>query len=166
MQPPVSLGGRAVSMPPLVMKKTDRALHELSLRVMKAHAGRREAAAPADAMQASCGELYRVLETAMGPAGLQALIGRAIQLTAREYPWLAGVKPGTAPDCALDGLGDAAGAVGAETAAEGCAALLAVLLSLLITFIGEDLTFRFVRQAWPTVPFTRFSDRPRNDGRC
>src|SRR3954447_10410444 len=112
--------------------KTEDALHELARRVLQAHAGAGKARKPSDAMQASCGELYRVLETAMGPTGLQALIGRALQLTAREHRWRVGVKAGSASDCALEGLAEAADGVQREAAAEGCAALLASVLSLLV----------------------------------
>lgn len=109
-------------------------------------------------MQASCGELYRVLETALGPAGLQALLGRAIQLASREYPWLATVTAGTAADCALSGLSEAGAGLGVDEAVEGYAALLAAMIGLLITFIGEDLTLRFVGQAWPKVSFRKLSE--------
>ena len=132
------------------MKKPHRALHDIARRVI--HSRYRDApslAASADAMQLSCGELYRVLETAMGPAGLQALITRAIKLTARDYPWLAQVKVGNAAGCALSGLTEAAERLDVAEANEGYAALLATIVSLLVTFIGEELTLRFLRLAWP-----------------
>ncbi|MEA2492026.1 MAG: hypothetical protein QOH21_3818 [Acidobacteriota bacterium] len=145
-------------------KNTNQKLHEIARRVMRAQtAAPATAAGAADAMQVSCGALYRVLETALGPAGLQALIGRAIQITAREYPWLSTVQAGTTADCALSGLSDAAGELGVEDATEGCAALLAAMIGLLITFIGEDLTLRFVRQAWPDLSFSKLSEGKANE---
>jgi hypothetical protein len=143
----------------VAMRKPDRSLQELARRAIKTRlAGPATSAAAAQAMQGSCGELYRVLETVMGPAGLQALIGRAIQLTARDHPWLTRVTPGTAVDCALSGLTEAAGPLEAGDATEGCAALLASILWLLITFIGEDLTLRFVRHAWPDAPLSNLRE--------
>jgi hypothetical protein len=145
------------------MTKPDRALHEIARRAIHARspAPLASASAAADAMQLSCGDLYRTLELLMGTAGLQALIGRSIQITAREFPWLAKVTPAPSADCALEGLAEAASATDPRDAMEGYVALLAAIIALLITFIGEDLTSRFVRQAWPKVPFGRLSEGSR-----
>jgi hypothetical protein len=142
------------------MRKPDRALLEIARRVMKAEAGSTPATATAagEALQGSCGALYRILETAMGASGLHALIQRAIQITSRDYPWLAAVTPGKAADCALAGLPEAAGQRELEEVSEAYTALLATLIWLLITLIGEDLTLRFVRHAWPKVSFSRLSE--------
>jgi hypothetical protein len=147
------------------MNKPHRALHELARRVLKTRlaARPRSAAAVADATQISCGELYRILDTMMGTPGLQALIGRALQITARDYSWLTAVTPGPGDDCALTGLSEAAGALDVNDATEGAAALLASIVWLLISFIGEDLTSRLVRNAWPEVSFSRLSESATND---
>ncbi|MFL6247320.1 MAG: hypothetical protein ACJ74H_14915 [Thermoanaerobaculia bacterium] len=147
------------------MSKPDRMLREIARRVLKMQlaAGSSGKTAYAEAMQRSCGELYRILETAMGPLGLQALIDRAIQIAAREYPWLTSVKTGAAADCPLSGLAEAAERLNVADATEGYAFLLASMIWLLMTFIGEDLTLRFVRTAWPAVSFSKLSEGPRND---
>lgn len=144
-------------------KKTDRALHEIARRVMNTRLAARPltAATAADAMQGSCGELFAVLETSMGSSGLEALIGRALQLTSREYPWLSAVRPGSAADCPLSGLIEAAEDIGAEDAVAGYTAVLATLVSLLVMFIGEDLALRFARHAWPKVFFSKLSEDAR-----
>jgi hypothetical protein len=142
------------------MNKPDRTLREIARRVMKTRLPGTAAtsAAAADAMQRSCGELYRILETALGPHGLQALVDRAIQITAREYPWLSTVRSGAAADCPLSGLTEAGETMDVAEAMEGYAALLASIIWLLMTFIGEDLTLRFVRHAWPNVSFSKLSE--------
>lgn len=89
----------------------------------------------------------------MGPDGLQALLMRAVQITARERPWLSNVSVGGSADCPLSGLAEAAESRNGNDALEGYAALLANVLDLLTSFIGEDLTMRFVRHAWPGVSF-------------
>lgn len=146
--------------PAATMNKPDTGLRDIARRVMRAQAGHapESAKAAADALQRSCGALYRILETAMGAAGLHALIARAIQITAREYPWLASVTPGTAADCSLSGLSEAAGERHLQEVIDAYAALLATLIWLLITLIGEDLTLRFVRHAWPKVSFNTLSE--------
>jgi hypothetical protein len=142
------------------MTNKDRALREIARRVMKTRLSVAPAttSAAAEAMQLSCGELYRILETAMGPEGLRALVGRAIQITARDYPWLATVQTGTSSDCPLSGLAEAAGRMDVADAMEGYAALLASMIWLLMSFIGEDLTLRFVRVAWPNVSLSKLSE--------
>jgi hypothetical protein len=142
------------------MRKPDRALHEVAQRVMNAQAAAAPAtaAAAAEALQTSCGALYRILETAMGAAGLHALLERSIQITARDYPWIAAVKPGIASDCALAGLTEAAGQRNVDEVTEAYTALLAAIIWLLIRLIGDDLTLRFVRHAWPKVSFSKLSE--------
>ena len=115
------------------MKKPDRVLNEAARRVISAHAstpGAPRAAAP-EAMQRACSALYRVLETTLGTAGLEALIGRAIQIATRDYPWLRAVTAGRVDGCPLSGLTEAAAPLDAEEAAEGSAALLASIVWLL-----------------------------------
>ena len=111
----------------------------------------------------ACGALYRVLETSMGSTGLQALIGRAIQVTSREYPWLGSVQTGIVADCPVTGLNEAAERLDVEDATAGYAALLASIVGLLITFIGEELTLRFVRSAWPTLALSKLSGGSTNE---
>jgi hypothetical protein len=144
------------------MNGPDPALHDLARRVIRAtpksaSATAAGSAAAAEAMQSSCGELYRVLDATMGPAGLQALLARAIQIAARDHPWLARVTPGAA-DCIFPGLTTAAEGVDVDEAITGSAALLATILWLLVTFIGEELTLRFVRRAWPQVSLHKLSE--------
>jgi hypothetical protein len=42
--------------------------------------------------------------------------------------------------------------VEAGEAGKGLVAVLGLLLDLLVGFIGEDLTFRLVREVWPDLP--------------
>jgi hypothetical protein len=143
------------------VKKADTRLIEIARRAMTTGGGPSTTAA--EAMLHACGSLYRVLDTSMGSAGLHALMDRAIQVTAREYPWLASVRTGMAADCPVTGLSEAAERVGIEDATAGYAALLASLLGLLITFIGEELTLRFVRSAWPALALSKLSGGSTNE---
>jgi hypothetical protein len=52
------------------------------------------------------------------------------------------------PDCSVDGL-DALATEETDGGVEAAAALAAHLLELLVTFIGQSLTLRLVREAWP-----------------
>jgi len=87
------------------------------------------------------------LSKLVGVAGLQALLVRALAMAKPEASWLAAVR--VQGDATLEGFSETAQQQSAEAIAEGSAALLAQLLGLLVTFIGEALTLRLVRGAWP-----------------
>lgn len=89
------------------------------------------------------------LSRLVGVAGHQALLSRSLALAKAEVPWLEAVRIQT--DGSLEGFGEKESRQNAK-AAEGAEALLAQLLGLLITFIGEDLTLRLVRDIWQETP--------------
>ena len=83
-----------------------------------------------------------------GADGFAALLRRALVLASADVPALQIVKIGS--DGRLEGFEQivadkATGRAGAEAAV----AITAHLLALLVTFIGEPLTLRLVRAAWP-----------------
>jgi hypothetical protein len=85
-----------------------------------------------------------------GADGFASLLRRALALAAAEVPSLQSVKIDT--NGRLQGFeqipaNTAAGATGGEAAV----AITAHLLGLLVTFIGEPLTLRLVREAWPEM---------------
>jgi hypothetical protein len=85
-----------------------------------------------------------------GADGFASLLRRALALASAEAPALRSAK--VSADGRLEGfeqLASHAGSAGGEKAA----AITAHLLGLLVTFIGEPLTLRLVREAWPeTAP--------------
>lgn len=78
-----------------------------------------------------------------GADGFTALSRRALALARADVPSLQSVKVDA--DGRLKGLEE----VAADTAIEATTAITAHLLGLLATFIGEPLTLRLVREAWP-----------------
>lgn len=86
-----------------------------------------------------------------GADGFAALLRRALALARAEVPGLAGIKvvPG---GCLSEPQEVFANAVASGIGGpEGAAAVTAYLLALLVAFIGEPLTERLVRDAWPDV---------------
>jgi hypothetical protein len=110
---------------------------------------------PADAGQAAervWEKLSQRLERIFTIAGCDSLASRAIYLAQREFPFLAAARrePG------LRGL---PGALGEKAPAEtdaraAAAAVLGNVVALLVTFIGEQLAIRVIREVWPDAPFT------------
>ncbi len=92
------------------------------------------------------GKLSPHLSTLMGKAGFRALLGRALALASADSGWLRAVRVN--PDGTLDDPLDVASQIGPEEIAEGRVALFSRLLELMITFIGEHLTVRLLREVW------------------
>ena len=93
-----------------------------------------------------CEKLRVTLTRFAGADGFTALLRRALALARAEVPAAHSIQV-KAEGC-LDGLEEfvaEAGNVGVDAAV----AITAHLLGLLVTLIGEPLTLRLVREAWP-----------------
>jgi hypothetical protein len=104
--------------------------------------------------ESACEALQRHLDRMIGLRGFHALLSRAIFLTRVEHPWLVPLRVAEQNGCALEGVAEATKA-GAGEAPAGFAAVIATTITLLASFIGEDLTIRILRDAWPDVPLER-----------
>jgi hypothetical protein len=94
------------------------------------------------------------LAALMGTVGFRALLSRALALAHVEIPWLRGVH--VKADGSLEGLSELEARVSREEFRAGCIVLLARFLGLLVTFIGEDLARRLMRELWPKLPLNDF----------
>lgn len=93
-----------------------------------------------------CDKLRISLTRLAGSDGFASLLRRTLALARAEVPALDRVT--VKPDCSMEGLEE----VAADPAGGGIDAPVAItahLLGLLVTFIGEPLTLRLVREAWP-----------------
>lgn len=95
-----------------------------------------------------CEKLRVSLTRVAGPDGFAALMRRALALAKAEVPLLHGVR--LKADGSLEGLEEVA-ADGVSDGAEAALAITTHLLGLLVTFIGEPIMLRLVREAWPDV---------------
>ena len=82
-----------------------------------------------------------------GPEGFASLLRRALALAAAEVPSLRAVT--IRPDGLVEGLQELAGDARHGSGRDAAVAITAHLLGLLATFVGEPLTLRLVREAWP-----------------
>jgi hypothetical protein len=104
---------------------------------------------PAGAAEAACRKLSHRVARLVTVVACQALMGRALHLARRDFPFLEGVRPGPSPDVCLEGLAECVRGVEPARATEGLATVLANVLGLLATFVGDEITLRLVRDAWP-----------------
>jgi hypothetical protein len=90
-----------------------------------------------------------------GADGFASLLRRALTLASAEVPSLQSVKVGA--DGRLEGFEQLA--ADTDTDAGGVDAAVAItthLFGLLVTFIGEPLTLRLVREAWPETSLDNY----------
>ena len=97
-----------------------------------------------------CERLRLSLTRFAGADGFSSLLRRSLALARAEVPSLNRITIN--PDYSMDGL-EALAADEADGGAEAAVALAAHLLGLLVTFIGEPLTLRLVRESWPDASF-------------
>lgn len=93
-------------------------------------------------------KLRLALTRFVGADGFTALLRRALALARTDVPALQSVR--VAANGSLEGINEMA--ADPEASAEAATAITAHLLGLLVTFIGESLTLRLLRDAWPGAP--------------
>lgn len=92
-----------------------------------------------------CQKLRLSVTRFAGANGFSSLLRRSLALARVDVPSLKSVT--LTPDGCLEGIEQLA----PNGASESAAAITAHLLGLLVTFIGEPLMLRLVRNAWPEV---------------
>lgn len=90
------------------------------------------------------------LSQLIGDLGVSAVWARSVHLTQREYSWLARTPQFDHED-PLTHLRLSLERQPAATAAAAAASLFSTFCSLLGTLIGNGLTMRLMREAWPDI---------------
>jgi len=104
------------------------------------------------ALELALVELGTRLSGLVGADGYRALIARAVDIAASEFPFLNSVEPAISSPGRLVGLPGPDSRTATPTEARNAAvAMLAEVLWLLNEFIGRDLTQRIVVLVWPCL---------------
>ena len=131
------------------------ALRQLALKALAQRAGAAPgAAALAAAAQRAYDDLAQVSAPLIGQVGVDALTGRTLYLAQRKYPWLVHTREPEQWKGPFAQIVFCLERQDPAVATEAAGAVLTVLTGLLVTFIGEPLTARLLRKAWPDA----FSD--------
>jgi hypothetical protein len=93
-----------------------------------------------------CEKLRISLTRLAGADGFASLLRRSLTLARAEVPSLSNIALN--PDCSMEGL-ETLAAQDPQGAVDAGAAIIGHLLELLVTFIGESLTLRLLRESWP-----------------
>jgi hypothetical protein len=142
---------------------TSPKMRDLTQRLLAYEAFAGETAEPEDSVTLRVYEKLRQgIGRFAGIAGFQSLASRALALARTEAPSLSAVR--VSADGALQGVGEIEHPfeidkvrAGEFPAGEGGIILIARLLGLLLIFLGEPITIRLLRNAWPGAPFDDYS---------
>jgi hypothetical protein len=127
----------------------DTVLQTVVVTMLTRRAG--SSAGDATAVAAAARRAYDQLATALVPlisqSGLDALVARALHLTAREYP-----SSHAGEEQAAEGFGRVSLWLERQdrtAAIDAAAAMFGRFAALLAALIGEPMTARYLRKAWP-----------------
>ena len=122
---------------------------ELARRLIALEAARTETPIGGGNTAAMVCEKLRVpLAKLVGTAGFWSLMSRALAMSKAEDPVLDAIH--LRPDGSMEGFD----LIGRTQDSNSGVVVVAQLLGLLVTFIGESLALRFVRDAWPNASAT------------
>jgi hypothetical protein len=111
--------------------------------------------ADAKALAAAAVRVYDTLAGQLalliGDGGVRALTARSLHLVQREFPWLAEAQEADSSKGPFPQVGFRLERQEPAVATEAAVALLATLGGLLEALIGEALTMRVLRAAWPSA---------------
>lgn len=126
-------------------------MRDLAKRLLEYEATSSRADEPVQSAEQVWDKLRIVLTRFAGADGFTSLMRRAVALARAEYPFLALIMVRT--DGSISGLEDSvADPEGRGVEVEGAvSAVTAHVLVLLEKLIGETLTLRLVRDAWPEI---------------
>jgi hypothetical protein len=132
------------------MNTATPAIRDFARRLVALEAARAEPPDPSrnEAVRV-CEKLRLPLSKLAGVAGFRSLMSRAVAMAKAEVPSLVAVRVGV--DGSLEGLDGPRHDQDAGAGGLAGAIVVAQLLGLLVTFIGEPLTLRLVREAWPNA---------------
>jgi hypothetical protein len=119
-------------------------------RVLAQDAG---TSADAQAVAAAAFRAYERLAEELAPligeAGINAVCARSVHLTQREFPWLAPADSAGPRDAPFTHVRLSLEGQDPAVATDAAIAVLATFGELLASFIGDSLTTRLLREAWP-----------------
>ena len=133
------------------MEPLSPSIRDLARRVLTVEASSQSAVEPrAHAAVRVCEKLRVHLTRFIGADGFRAIQRRALALARAEIPALDRVTQ--KDDGTLEGLDGLTGE-SRDAGGDAAAAIITHLLSLLVTFIGQPITVRLLREAWPDASF-------------
>jgi hypothetical protein len=101
----------------------------------------------ASAFDTLCHRLQDRLKPMFGTTAVGALFVRSLQVARTEHPWLGELVPNGQDVCSPERMATVED-LDLNTLHDGLASVLAHNIGLLNAFVGEDIVFPLVQQAW------------------
>jgi hypothetical protein len=117
--------------------------------------GRMEVRALAEAAERVCMRLHDRLVSLVGPDGFRIMLTNAVDITRSEHSFLQAIDARAELNGCFAHLTDAVNGRPPEEALAGVTRLLAEFIGLLGSFVGDTLTTRLVRGAWPEIAWEK-----------
>jgi hypothetical protein len=105
-----------------------------------------------EAAQRACLKFGQRLAVHFTPVGSQALVSRAIHLARTNFPLFTEHRTARTVEILTQRLRESGSGGTSISADAGLSAVFATLIALVMSFIGEDLTLRLLRDVWPELP--------------
>jgi hypothetical protein len=121
---------------------------EVAERIYARKGGKATADETVAAVKSVLEQLERATASVVGEVGFQAIFARCLRRAKETYPSLRGMEPGER-GALFDPLVSHLSQQDEPTAIAVGTLLLTSFFELLATLIGDDLTFRLFRDAWP-----------------
>jgi hypothetical protein len=125
---------------------------EEARRLLGVAGGHESSEALVTAVEAAARRLEARLAPLISQRGFRALFARALHVSKRRFTFLNTVQVEDDAADIVAGLSAALRGVPIKDAVDGVVAMLGHFTSLLVTFIGEDLALRFIRDARTDSP--------------
>ena len=126
-------------------------MRERTFRRMVAREAGTDTSTPAIAAAARrlCERFAEQLAPLIGDAGVAAICARSLHLIQRKIPRLGPVHVSAQGDAPFALLQESLEQLDPAEATDAVVAVLATVSDLLVSFVGEGLTTRLLREAWP-----------------
>jgi hypothetical protein len=126
----------------------------LARRLIGHEAGARtDPASTAAALERACQRLKDRLVPLIGPDGFRIMLANAVDVTRADHPFLQAIDSRADLNGCFHELSEAMRGCTGEAALAGAVRVLSAFLGLLGSFVGDALTERLVRGAWPDIPW-------------
>ena len=115
-----------------------------------------------EAADRACRKFGERLALLVTPAGSEALLARAIHLARTDFPMFDQQRTTRTVEVLTQRLREHSNGVHSNQEHDDSTAVFATLIALVVSFIGEGLTMRLLRDVWPELSVPQPTPQPNN----
>ena len=114
--------------------------------------GAGESISSAEAAERACGKFGQRLALLVSPVGAEALLSRAVHVVRTDFLLFDEPRTARTVEALTQRLRESANGVQSRQICDDSATVFTTLIALVVSFIGEDLVMRLLRDVWPELP--------------